>query len=240
MGTFTQCLKRTVTLRRMAESDENTRFWGPSVLFRIVVGAVVLLTMSGRAAADDWEHIVRVEEDWQIEMGVPDPAADAPQIIFAISPYSTLGSTHAVFELNHRTLPSYSAGGMQLQSWVNNMPYVYNNFPNSSVCMTDNEVINFTMRMSSGGGSITFEVINGTSTTWGSFGGQGYLKTSVSYPFNTLWGYSPQTSVDNSRIGYASFRVRKLVLKEVRYYSSSGLVHRDTTPRVAHEHNPDL
>ena len=50
-----------------------------------------------------------------------------------------------------------------------------------------------------------------------------------------LSGYCPCVSTEKSGVGYASNRVTKLVLKEVRYYTEQGLLHTDSTERVVHQ-----
>ena len=50
-------------------------------------------------------------------MKEPSPATDSPQITIVFGPADPESQTHAVFELNHGTQPSYQAGGMQLQVW---------------------------------------------------------------------------------------------------------------------------
>ena len=59
--------------------------------------------------------IIRVEEDWYIKVGDPDPAIDAPQIVTVFGPVDPITGTHAIFELNHGTQPDYAQGGMQLR-----------------------------------------------------------------------------------------------------------------------------
>jgi hypothetical protein len=49
-----------------------------------------------------------------------------------------------------------------------------------------------------------------------------------------LNGYSPEVSVESSGVGYASYRVQTLVLKEVRYYLADGQILVDGTPRSVH------
>ena len=75
-----------------------------------------------------------------------------------------------------------------------------------------------TMTLTRGGEAIvlTFEIINGQSTSWGRFGGQGYLRSSVATELQSLNGYNPRLSVLNSSVGYAANRVQSLAIREVR------------------------
>src|SRR4051794_29185439 len=79
--------------------------------------AVALACIGPGAMAGGGQPITRVEEDWRIEFGSPDPETNAPQVIMTISPWANLDGPHAVFEVNHKTQPNYSAGGLQLQRW---------------------------------------------------------------------------------------------------------------------------
>lgn len=181
--------------------------------------------------------IVRVEEDWRVEIGTPDPLTNAPQVTTVMSPSSSLKGLHGVFELNHFTLPSYVAGGMQIQRWNGDTVQDHCNFPNSNVAATTDEVVTYTTAMEVSGGNLTFEIKNGTSSTWGTFGGQGYLKTTATSSLTDLSLYDPATSVKYSKIGFASFRVKKFVRTEIRYYSTTGLVSTDTTDTIVHQYS---
>jgi len=61
--------------------------------------------------------IVRVEEEWELRAGEPDADVGAPHTSCVISPFGDVSQIHAVFNLNHQTLPDFVAGGMQLQVW---------------------------------------------------------------------------------------------------------------------------
>lgn len=205
-------------------------------VFRCIaaVTAIVIVQFLMTAAAFGTDPIVRIEEDWRVEISAPDIDDEAPQITTVMAPSDTLSSFHAVFELNHMTQPEYMAGGMQLQTWLNRYVRDFRNPSTAILLHHESEVITYTMRMTLISSQLQFEVINGQSQSWGTFGDQGILKsTPLSYS-STLAYYTPQTSVTNSRIGYASHRVRSMILKEVRYYSANGLVSTDVTTRVVH------
>lgn len=182
------------------------------------------------------EPIVRIEEDWTVEVGTPDPEKHAPQIIVVVSPTADLSSRHGLFELNHRTLPDYSAGGMQLQVWNGQTNLEKQSSPHTNVLSNVDEVVKFTMRMKVDNGLLQFEVVNGTSETWGVFGNQGNLKSTVSTGLTDLSGYRKSTSTTHSQIGFAKHRVKCLKRTAVRYYSASGLVHTDNQISIVHTH----
>jgi hypothetical protein len=190
------------------------------------------------AAADDLP-IVRVEEDWRVEVGTPAPEDHAPQIVTVLSPVGNLEREHSVFEMNHTTYPDYAPGGMQLQCWRRDWLSGYGSTPHQQRLYHANEVVLFTSSMQIDDDVLEFRIKNGTSLTWSTFGGNGYLKTRYNTTLENLDSYSPDVSVANSRVAFASHRVRKLVLSRIRYYSQEGLVTTDDTPRIVHEHTPE-
>lgn len=202
----------------------------------LLVAATCLAASS--AAADD-APIVRVEEDWRVEVGTPAPEDHAPQIVTVLSPVGDLEREHSVFELNHTTYPDYAPGGMQLQCWRRDWLWGYGSTPHQQKLHHNNEVVTFTSSMEIDDHVLEFRIKNGTSLTWSTFGSSGYLKTRYYTTLNNLGGYSPEVSVANSRVAFASHRVKKLVLSRIRYYSQTGLVATDDTPRIVHEHSPE-
>ncbi len=86
------------------------------ILFVVPLMSMTLLSTSA-VKAQNPQPIVRIEEDWFLQINNPDAGNDAPQIINVISPTSLLSDLHAILELNHSTLPDYQSGGMQLQVW---------------------------------------------------------------------------------------------------------------------------
>lgn len=174
------------------------------------------------AAIGQAPEVVRVEEDWRVVIGVPDPEGHAPQIVTAMSSTGQLADVHALFELNHTSLPDYSAGGMQLQLWSGDTNLDVRNTPKVGVLNVENEVIHYTTRMRINGSNIEFEVDHGHSTTWGDFGGQGYLKTAVPTVQTNLSQYDRTVSAANSRVAYAKHRVNSFRMLRTRYYDAAG------------------
>ncbi len=198
------------------------RTWLRCGVFRWFLVGLLLAAWTGSAWADDGPNIVRVEEDWELVVGTPDVDSDSPQITCVISPTCGVDSVYAVLELNAQTLPSFSAGGLQLQLWSGDTSLVANNYPNGSLLRTSGETVRWTQSVELTEGNMVFEVTNGTSTAWGSFGGQGYLRASYPTEMTSLSSYNPAVSVSNSRVGYAANRVDSLVLKRVRFITSDG------------------
>jgi hypothetical protein len=197
--------------------------------------SILLLSAPNCPAGDDPAQVVRVEEDWEMALGTPEPESDAPQVTCVIAPYNNLDSLHAAFTLNHQGLPEYVAGGLQLQIWNGETSLSAQNFPNTNIMSQSGETVSWTQSMELKEGKIIFEILNGNSTTWGQFGGQGYLKAIVDTTLPNLNQYSPSVSVSNSGISYASNRVQSLVLKRVRLILGTGEIVEDDTVRTVHQ-----
>ena len=180
-------------------------------------------------------QVVRVEEDWKMVLGIPDPESIAPQITCMISPIGDVNSLHAAFTLNHRGMPDFSPGGLQLQVWDNESPLFMKNFSNTSILSHDNEIVTWTQAMELKDGALTFEVVNGHSETWNHFGDQNSLKAVVNSVLPNLNNYHPNVSVNNSGIGFASNRVQSLVLQRVRLILSTGQIIEEDTPRIVYQ-----
>jgi len=183
------------------------------------------------AGAQTSPYVVRVEEDWELVLAEPDANNNAPQVSCVTSPMAGLESLHAVLSLNHQSLPEFIPGGIQLQVWNHETPQVWRKFPNAALMAHPGETIRWTQSMQLADNMLTFEVLNGNSTTWGAFGGQGYLKASVPTTLADLNAYAPEVSVNNSGVSYAANRVQSLVLRKVRLVMSTGDVLEDDTPR---------
>lgn len=190
------------------------------------------------AFADATGNTMRVEEDWYVKIGTPDPDSDSPQITSVIAPGWTLLGKYAVFDMNCATQPGFSSGGVQLQLWSNDaIVQTASNVNWSSLHFVDEE-IHYTSVMSIVGNNLVFEIINGTSQSWGAFG-TGELKLQIATWRNHLNEYDPYFTTWNSRIGFATHRVRNFTLERIRYYSADGsLKSTDDTPRVLHQYDP--
>jgi hypothetical protein len=195
------------------------------------LGVLFWLVSAHLAEGQALPQVVRVEEDWELVVGTPDADSDAPQVTCVVAPVGHVESFYAALEVNHQSEPEFVAGGLQLQIWAGESPVSSRKFPNGAVMAQAGETVRWTQSMQLEGGVLTFEIINGTSATWGMFGGQGYLKASVNTTLGNLNDYDPAVSVQNSGIGYAANRVQSLVLRRVRWITSIGEVLEDTTAR---------
>ncbi len=199
--------------------------------------AASLLGGTQPALADGLGHTIRVEEDWYVRIGMPDPNSDSPQITSVIAPSWSLSGKYAIFDMNCATQPGFVSGGVQLQLWQDGAILQTCSNTNWDSLHYVNEEIRYTSAVSIQNGNLVFEILNGSSETWGAFG-TGELKLQVATWRDHLNQYSPDYSVENSRIGFASHRVRRFTLERVRYYSSNGLHATDEAPRALHFYDP--
>jgi hypothetical protein len=196
--------------------------------------AIALLATLASPVAVQAADLVRIEEDWEMVVYQPSANADAPQVTCVISPLANVKSLHATFVVNHHDVPTFVAGGLQLQAWNGDSILSSKRAPNQAILSTPGEVIHWTQVMRVSQGSVVFEVVDGHSSTWGNFGDDGTLKASVVTSLTNLNAYSPDVSATESGVSYAANRVQSLVLKRVRAYDASGAVVEDRTPRTIH------
>jgi hypothetical protein len=156
----------------------------------------------------------------------PQQGIVAPQLTAVISPQADTNSYYAVFAINHRALPDFAGGGLQLQVWRDNTAEAYTDFHNDSMLnyREAQETISWTQAVQVNDGILTFEILNGNSQTWGQFGGGDDLRISVPTSLTDLNGYSPAVSAGNSGISYAANRVRSLTINKIRLITASGQV----------------
>jgi hypothetical protein len=199
----------------------------------LVLSVVAAICVVG-AAASFAQTIDRVEEDWRLVVSEPDTLLVSPQVTCTISPSGNLNSDYAVFDVNLRNFPSYEAGGVQLQLW-NGDSAVSSIRSKSGVALQGaNEEISWTQRMTIQDNHLSFEVVDGQSTTWGAFGDGSSISVTKETDLDDLNGYSPELTVENSGVGFGSNRVGSLTLVAIRLYSGPTLVAQVTTPVVVY------
>lgn len=185
--------------------------------------------------------VVRVEEDWTIQIRDGFKAESTPQLICVISPFGHIDGLHFLMEFNHSTLPDYIPGGLQLQAWDGDLEVASGPNPIPKIMEFANETVTFTLRMEVGSGAIKVDVINGQSQSWGSFGGIGTAQVVASTSLANLSNYSPTVSVANSGVNVAGHRVDSMGITAVRTYDASGnLLNTDSTPREVHAYRTEV
>lgn len=180
--------------------------------------------------------IIRVEEDWVLDIADPDPAADCPQVVTVFGPSDPVYGTHCLFELNHGTMPDFVEGGMQLQVWWGDylVGYKQQHAPTEFYVAIERVTYTTVTRIDING-DLDMYVKNGQSVTWGTFGESAALWIELATSRTNLNDYDAENSVQHSKVSYGANRVNRFVRKEVRYYTAIGLHHTDATERVIHE-----
>jgi hypothetical protein len=212
------------------------RFVRPAFAIALLAGIGSSVVPGANLALSAETDIVRVEEDWELVVKQPDVETVSPQVTCIISPHGHANGLFAAFNLNHKSYPAWEPGGLQLQLWNADLALAGFNFPRHDLLNTADERVTWTQTMELQGALLKFEIVNGDSTTWGKFGGQGYLRATVASPVESLNGYSADVSVANSGISYAANRVTSLKVLKVRGYNAHGDMAEDSTVKVVYPH----
>lgn len=195
---------------------------------------ILLIALAGSIGRGQTSTAVidQVEEDWSLVIGTPNPDEVGPQITTCMSPVSDGSTPFVAFDMNYVDYPSFLSGGLQAKVYSGVTVLAYASQGNN-LLQTTGEAITWTQRLSlSSSNTLTYQVVNGQSTTWGAFGqAQGFPALTFTAQVSSLANYSPMTSVGNSGVGWQSNRVTQMTLTQVRYYSGGQLVATDTTSR---------
>jgi hypothetical protein len=127
--------------------------------------------------------------------------------------------------LNHASTPSFSKGGFQVRICTEEDTYGEVRHLSDQRLHHDAEVVSWTQAVQMNGKGFSFGVTNGSSWSWGSFGGPGATLNVNQLGGNLSLGkYSPEDSLSNSGVTYAGNRVEHLRLKRIRLVNSAGEV----------------
>src|SRR5262245_1854555 len=138
----------------------NTSIFARNSL-RIAAGALAWLAVT--AANAESPKVVRIEEHWELQVGEPEVDSSAPQATMVMSPEAGLDGIYFLVTLNHRNVPNYEPGGVQVQMWNQNEPV--DSATGGAVSPLDHasDTIRWTQRLSLENGTLTFEVADGSS-----------------------------------------------------------------------------
>jgi hypothetical protein len=202
-------------------------------LFRRLTGfGLVLSLFAITAPIAGGADTTAVEEDWQLDLSVPNIERSSPQLNCFMSPTGDAQSYYTVFLINQH---GSEGGGLELQLWNGSTLLSSSSFASSSLS-SQGERIQWTSRMElSNSGVLTVQILSGTSTTWGKFGGKTDLIVSAQTPLNNLNGYSSSFTTESSGVEYGHGRVSKLILRKVRLYASNKKSTEQVLERVVHE-----
>lgn len=204
---------------------------------RVVAPAVLALLGVASTSAAQTPQIIKIEEDWELDVAMPDPEANVPQVVCVFGPEDPNTGLHAIFEINHGTAPSFAPGGMQIQAWRGDTQLWYRNHPNNREFDAAVDQIRFKTVTELVGDRLYLDVDDGTSANWGSFGNSGYLIGYVNTNRTNLNDFDPSHSIQHSRITYGKHRVNRYVRTEVRYYTADGLHLTETEDSVIFDIN---
>ena len=207
---------------------------GPIWIARIasVAAAFALLLL---AQAAEGQNVVRVEEDWYLEIGAPDQNSVGPQVLTTMSPYSDLTSTYFTMEINHRSAPSWTPGGISIHRWTGETRNASFDRSDRTVMNTTSEVVTWKQSLHFANGRLYFTVYDGLSLTWGPFGYSNMLRLDTSWSDTQLDSYTPAVSVAASGAAYAGNRIKMLKITGIRLTLSDGSVMTDNTERIVQQ-----
>ena len=208
-------------------------FW--AVLGATLLSGICAASVRGQTGGSD---VYRVEEDWQLVVNEPDVSNNGPQVTCTFSP-ADMSTAYCAIDINYHTQPEYVPGGVQLHTWDPSDLIMYASSKHQGVMATSGETVTWTQRMSWRYGRIYFSVRNGSSQTWGSFGGTAdSLRLNIGTWLPNLNSYSPDVSIANSGVSFCSNKVASLTLTAVRCYDSQGnLIGQNNTPHVVYPQN---
>jgi|tagenome__1003787_1003787.scaffolds.fasta_scaffold20675724_1 hypothetical protein len=199
--------------------------WSVGRVFGLVA-AVVLAAGAAHAVAQD---IVHVEEDWELVLGGPDATVCGPQVAITMSPTSDISDIFFTLEINHRSAPYWTPGGITMHQWQGEQRIQSLDRADRSIMQTDGETVKWTQVLDVNGGALKFQIKNGSSTTWGPWGITGNFKLVTGWPSGNLNSYTPDVSVSQSGVAYAGNRVKSLSIKSLRITLSDGSQFTDST-----------
>lgn len=195
------------------------------------VGLITLFQPSTARALDD-DPVMRVEEDWELRLNDPGPDVDSPQFHSVMAAKGDMNSYYFQVNWNFREDDDFNSGGLQVTAWRGDTELAARTSRDDQLS-TYAETVTWTQAMSTNGENLKFELLNGHSITWGSFGNSSDSRLQGGISLSNLNNYTASMSAQQSMISYGCNRVNLLRIKEVRYYNGDGdMIGQDTTPRV--------
>lgn len=180
--------------------------------------AVVWLIPTSRLTAQ--VGVMRIEEDWELELIQPDAQLDAPQVLLVLSPLGEGSDVHFEVDINHASLPSYYSGGLQIRAMQGAECVEQKRLLDGQRLTVESDVIRWTQIVEKQPTGFAFGISNGTSLSWGAFGD---AASHVTLSGNSgAFNYSPANSLSRSGVTYAGNRVKQLTLRKVRYVDLTG------------------
>ncbi len=189
---------------------------------RLAIGvALVELFLLTVGVPVNAQGVVRIEEDWSLEIVEPDEQLNSPQITTAMLPLGPTSSTIVFLDINHGSAPDYSAGGLQLRVDQNGECSESKRILAGQKLNHASETIKWTQVLLQQGNKLKFGILSGQSQSWNHFGGSESF-IDVTTNSGSLDAYRPADSISNSGAVYAGNRVAGLTLLRVRLFNSLG------------------
>ena len=196
----------------------------------LAVSCLLLAHFAGVAVAEE-PRIIRIEEVWELEVTTPDPLQYSPQISTWMSPNDSLENEHFCANFNHIQKVDHPGGGFQTSAFHGTATMDETVNRKGVTLSKIGETIKWTQVMAIINQELVFAIKNGTSESWGDFGGPDSL-VRFSSSINNLNGYRPNKSAEWSGVGFATNRVALLKLAKVRYFNDQGQVVESTVNLV--------
>jgi len=220
------------------EVKEFVMLWRQCASARISYGLAILFAWFGllaSAVAQDEIRVVKVVEEWELQLNSPDSTTIAPQVTMTLAPVAHLNSLYATFELNHLATPQFAEGGLHFHCWNGSLCLGSRHSGRGIALNTTGEVIRWKQVLELSENELQMSIVDGDSTTWGAFGNGETLKFSVPTTLTSLNDYRPNFSVSQSGVGFGGGRVKRLAIVKLTAYTSQGYAAESTQLRIAHE-----
>lgn len=190
-------------------------------LDRFAIGVALQFFILNVCASLHAQNVVRVEEDWTLQVNEPDQQLDSPQITTAMLPFGPNSTTIFFLDINHGSDPDYSAGGLQVRVDQNADCSESIRINSGEKLNHSSETIKWTQVMVRQSSQLRFGIVSGQSETWNSFGGPETF-VDVASSASNLNAYRPADSLSNSGAVYAGNRIASLKLLRVRLFNDLG------------------
>ncbi len=191
------------------------------VNLRNAASAVVAAVAALSAGTADAGQYIYVEEDWELILNTPDANTASPQLVVQMRPDPN-STEVGLFLVNHRDLPSFAAGGVQLQLWSGSVlldQAAYTGAPLAAA----GEKVTWTQYLARVNGRLHFGVLRLDGATWGTLSAAQFGQpVSCSDANGVFPNYSSADSAANATIVFGSERIGSLKLVQVRKYRADG------------------
>lgn len=190
---------------------------------RLLLGLSFVLSMQSIASA----QFVRIEEDWELHVLQPDQALDAPQVTTTMRPFGEDSDVLFQVDVNHGSTPDFEPNGLQVRVCDGDHLLDDKRLKTDSILSHSAETVRWTQVLLRTENGYLFGITNGTSLSFGSFGGiESFTYVTHSQTgSDNLQAYSHERSLSSSGVTYAGNRVGWMRLKEVRVFDASGVVN---------------